>query len=80
MDNAMHTDVMEQGRQAALVADPFLETYQTTRRLVLGFAVIALGIVIAGFWNYHLVDGFGRDFVAGRAIGDTGALAGSYVE
>jgi len=46
----------------------------------MGFAVIITGIIIAGFWNFHLVDGFGRDFIAGRTIGDTGALAGAFGE
>ncbi|QXD15031.1 hypothetical protein GQ464_016735 [Rhodocaloribacter litoris] len=39
---------------------------------------IAAAVVIAGFWNYHVVDGFGRDVVAGRTIGDTSRLAQGY--
>ncbi|MFD2673355.1 hypothetical protein [Marinicrinis sediminis] len=38
----------------------------------------AIGICIAGFWNYHVVDGIGKDWVAGSTIGDTGQLAGSF--
>jgi hypothetical protein len=36
--------------------------------------------LIAGFWNYHWVDGFGKDFVAGPMIGDTEQLSGSFHE
>lgn len=62
------------------INDPFIQEYKQGKRLLLGFAVMAVGILIAGFWNYHLVDGFGRDFIAGQTIGDTGALAGTYSE
>lgn len=46
----------------------------------LTLGAVALGVLVAGFWNYHLVDGFGRNVVAGGTIGDTGALAGSWSE
>ena len=61
-------------------SDPFLDQYTRTKRLFWGFLIITIGIIIAGFWNFHLVDGFGRDFIAGRTIGDTSLLAGSYGE
>lgn len=64
----------------SVTTDSFLREYQTKKRILLGFAVFLVGIIIAGFWNYHLVDGFGRDFIAGRTIGDTGTLAGSFGE
>ncbi len=32
---------------------------------------MTLAILLAGFWNFELVDGFGRDLVAGNIIGDT---------
>ncbi len=60
--------------------DPFLEHYQNTKRLMWGIGIMLIGIIIAGFWNFHLVDGFGRDFIAGRTIGDTGLLADTYGE
>lgn len=60
--------------------DPFLDQYPNRKRLIYGLAVIALGIIIAGFWNYHLVDGFGKNIVAGNTIGDTSALAGTFGE
>ena len=47
-------------------------------RLLWALCAIVLGVLIAGFWNYHLVDGFGKDFVAGQTIGDTERLSGSY--
>ena len=62
------------------VSDPFLSHYQPSKRLMWALGVMVFGILIAGFWNYHLVDGFGRDFIAGKTIGDTGQLAGSYGE
>lgn len=49
-------------------------------RLILAFGAIAFGVLVAGFWNFHLVDGFGREFVAGSTIGDTESLSGSYSE
>ncbi len=61
-------------------SDPFLDHYTGSKRLFLGFLIITVGIIIAGFWNFHLVDGFGRDFIAGRTIGDTSILAGTYGE
>jgi sulfite exporter TauE/SafE len=64
----------------SVTTDSFLREYQTKKRILLGIAVFLAGIIIAGFWNYHLVDGFGRDFIAGRTIGDTGTLAGSFGE
>ncbi|MEX0599186.1 MAG: sulfite exporter TauE/SafE family protein [Rhodothermales bacterium] len=49
------------------------------RRLALYAAAAVLGaIFIAGFWNYHLVDGFGRDVIAAPALGNTSDLAGAY--
>lgn len=66
--------------KTALNTDPFTEQYPNRKRLLYGFAVIALGIIIAGFWNYHLVDGFGKNIVAGNTIGDTTSLAGTFSE
>lgn len=71
---------MNQEHNTQIDTAQFVAAYEKKKRLIYGFAVIALGILIAGFWNYHLVDGFGRDFIAGRTIGDTGALAGSFGE
>jgi cytochrome c biogenesis protein CcdA len=56
------------------------DQYSTTRLALYALAAAALAIVVAGFWNFHLVDGFGRDVIAGRTIGDTGTLAGAFGE
>lgn len=58
----------------------FQQQYPNKKRLLYGFTVMGLGILIAGFWNYHLVDGFGKNFIAGNTIGDTTALAGTFGE
>lgn len=71
---------MSQEYLSIATTDSFLKEYNTKKRLFLGFTVIVTGVAIAGFWNYHLVDGFGRDFIAGRTIGDTGVLAGTFGE
>ncbi len=52
--------------------------YSLQRRWFWAIAALAVGTVIAGFWNYHVADGFGREIVAGRTIGDTGQLAHSF--
>lgn len=39
---------------------------------------IVLAVLLAGFWNYHFVDGLGRDVIAGGTIGDPSTLAGTY--
>ncbi|MCY9659506.1 sulfite exporter TauE/SafE family protein [Paenibacillus chondroitinus] len=44
------------------------------------FLALAIGILIAGFWNYKAVDDFGRDVVAGNIIGNTSTLAGTFGE
>jgi cytochrome c biogenesis protein CcdA len=71
---------MSQENISMVSTDSFLKEYHTRKRVLMGFAVMATGIIIAGFWNFHLVDGFGRDFIAGRTIGDTGALSGAFGE
>lgn len=48
------------------------------RLLLLTLVAALAGVVIAGFWNYHLVDGFGQEVVAGGTIGDTSTLAQGY--
>ncbi len=67
-------------KQTNTYNDPFLEHYKASKRLLWGIGIIFVGVMIAGFWNFHLVDGFGRDFIAGKTIGDTSLLAGTYGE
>ncbi len=49
-------------------------------RVLWAVCAIITGVLIAGFWNYHWVDGFGKEFVAGQTIGDTERLSGSFNE
>lgn len=52
--------------------------YSLKRRIFYTIFTVLGAIVIAGFWNYHLVDGFGKEIVAGNTIGDTSQLANDY--
>lgn len=54
------------------------QVYRTTRLILYATGAVILGVLIAGFWNYHLVDGFGKDVIAGGTLGETAELAGSY--
>jgi sulfite exporter TauE/SafE len=51
----------------------------STRATVLGLAMLG-GLLVAGFWNARLADGFGRNIVAGQTIGDSRALSGAFAE
>jgi sulfite exporter TauE/SafE len=41
----------------------------TARRFVYLTSAAAVGVLIAGFWNFRVVDGFGADVVAANTIG-----------
>lgn len=69
---------MTHQRSSTLPADNPRHVYDTTRLVLYATGAVVLGVLIAGFWNYHLVDGFGKDVIAGSTIGDTANLAGSY--
>lgn len=56
------------------------DVYGSRQLAAFAFAAMAAAVLIAGFWNYHLVDGFGRDVIAGPVIGDASDLAGSFHE
>lgn len=60
------------------MSQTFQSTYPFKKRIFYTLASIALAVLIAGFWNYHLVDGFGKDIIAGNTIGNTSDLAGDY--
>lgn len=62
------------------MSPPLHAHYGALRLWVLALLAVAAGVIVAGFWNFHLVDGFGRDVVAGGTIGDTSLLAGSFAE
>lgn len=56
----------------------FQNKYSARRRMGYTFLAVLAAVLIAGFWNYHLVDGFGQEVVAGNTIGDTSQLADDY--
>lgn len=47
-------------------------------RALYALTAVGGGVLIAGFWNYKLVDGFGRGFVATNTIGNPDQLATSF--
>lgn len=59
-------------------SNDFQSKYSLNRRIIYTVLAIFAAILIAGFWNYHLVDGFGKEFVAGNTIGDTAQLGDDY--
>lgn len=58
--------------------EAFYTAYPLGRRLLYVFGMIIVAVLIAGFWHRGLVDGFGREIVAGKTIGNTGELAEQY--
>lgn len=58
--------------------ESFSTAYPLRKRLLYVFVMIFVAILIAGFWHRGLVDGFGRNIIAGETIGNTGELAGQY--
>jgi cytochrome c biogenesis protein CcdA len=46
--------------------------------LLLGALACLFGVLVAGFWNASVVDGFGRGFVAANTVGDTHSLARTF--
>jgi sulfite exporter TauE/SafE len=55
---------------------PLDEHYSHGQRLAYLLAAVTAGVVIAGFWNFRLVDEFGSQVVAANTIGDYRGLAG----
>src|SRR5207245_11261249 len=55
-----------------------LSTHTTFVRALIAAAAALGGVVVAGFWNYKLVDGFGRGVVAANTIGNPDTLASSF--
>ena len=54
------------------------EAYSLSARVTVLLLASLVGVVIAGFWNFRLVDGFGREVVAGQTLGDPGELGGTF--
>ena len=52
--------------------------HPTLARVFIAAAAALGGVVVAGFWNYKLVDGFGRGVVAANTIGNPDTLASSF--
>lgn len=62
-----------------LINNQSLTNSYSQKKLIVYASVSAfVAILIEGFWNYHLVDGFGKDFIAGNTIGNTSELAGGF--
>lgn len=57
-----------------------LEVYSRSKLILYAIGAAVVAVLIAGFWNYHLVDGFGRDFIAGQTIGNTSELADGFAQ
>jgi cytochrome c biogenesis protein CcdA len=53
-------------------------THPTLVRALIAASAALGGVIVAGFWNYKLVDGFGRGVVAANTIGNPDTLASSF--
>lgn len=60
------------------MSNKFRSVYPFKKRLFYALSALIVAVLIAGFWNYHLVDGFGKEIVAGNTIGNTSDLADDY--
>lgn len=56
----------------------FRAAYPFGRRVTTAIVAVLLGVIVAGFWNYHLVDGFGTTTFAEPLVGDPDKAAGAY--
>ena len=54
--------------------------YTLQSRLRLTVLALLIGILVAGFWNYQIVDNFGSKTIAGNLVGDTNSLSLSFKE
>ena len=52
--------------------------YSRSRRVMYLLAATLAGVIVAGFWNFRVVDGFGADIVAANTIGDYRGKAGEF--
>lgn len=69
---------LERGPREVTDGGGLSTTYPIASRVIWAVSSVTLGVIIAGFWNYKLVDGFGRQVVAANTVGDTHALASSF--
>ncbi len=56
----------------------FDNVYPYNKRVIYTIITIIIALLIAGFWNRGISDGFGRTIIAGNTIGDTVELAGQF--
>lgn len=56
----------------------FQAAYPFSTRVAVALAAILLGVVVAGFWNYEAVDGFGTSTFAEPLVGNSEHAASSY--
>jgi sulfite exporter TauE/SafE len=64
------------GASTSVVSDAYS---LSKRALIMVLAMIA-GLLVAGFWNARIADGFGRTVVAGHTLGDSRALSGTFAQ
>ena len=63
---------------AAAQRNAFRDAHPLAKRVAFAVAAVLVGVVVAGFWNYHAVDGLGRTVFAEPLVGNTGDAAGAY--
>jgi cytochrome c biogenesis protein CcdA len=64
--------------QYAQPATSLWAAYPLATRGLYALAALVGGVIIAGFWNYKLVDGFGKEVIAANTIGNADVLAKSF--
>jgi hypothetical protein len=57
------------GERVTPVDADLTSTYPLARRAWYLCAAALVGVCVAGFWNFRVVDGFGSDIIAGNTIG-----------
>jgi hypothetical protein len=62
-----------------IVGASLSEAYPRATRMLYLLSAATLGVAIAGFWNFRLVDGFGADIVAANTIGGYQGKASEFV-
>ncbi|HXM57944.1 MAG TPA: hypothetical protein VOB72_21285 [Candidatus Dormibacteraeota bacterium] len=76
--SAQNTAVIPSAARAQANAGGLAGAYSASARALYALAAVIGGVLVAGFWNAKLVDGFGRNIVASHTVGDTHALAGTF--
>lgn len=66
---ALSTQSTVTNRSTSAAAADLSAAYPLARRILWLTLAAAAGVVVAGFWNFRLVDGFGADIVAANTIG-----------